>query len=227
MLIASYILLSTSIIFALASGLANIKEKPILRIIFKSIASLIFVLIGVLNFNSKIAQFSSLVSAALICGMIGDIFLCMNDKLIKIDYKPLFLFGAIVFALGHVVYIVAYLLMAKAFNYYLLFIVLACPIIIFILAKIFKINAGKLNLFAPVYFAIIGLMVASTINLYILNKNTFTAIGLAAGLLFLASDFALMLKNFSVLKNNKFLIYFVLFTYYLAQTLFATMLIYH
>ncbi|HHX49580.1 MAG TPA: lysoplasmalogenase [Clostridiales bacterium] len=219
-----YIILPISLVFALFSGFFNLRENPFSRVVSKTIASLLFVVAGILSFAHTTTKYSVLIIVGLICGMIGDIFLTFDDQMVNERDKHFFLFGGIAFAIGHIFYIVFFFNIVNSFNFGLMALIILLPVIMMIVSKIAEISAGKITMMLPFYFLIIALMAASTINFHILNNNIGSKLALSAGILFVASDIALIFKTFSKFKNNIVLVYFVLLTYYVAQGLFATMI---
>jgi|LSQX01.2.fsa_nt_gb uncharacterized membrane protein YhhN len=222
--LALYIILPISLIFAILSGFFNLKNKPFFRIVTKTIASLLFVAAGILSFMNTKTPYDILVVFGLICGMTGDIFLCFDDQIVDEREKHFFLFGAITFIIGHIFYIVFFFDIINSFNYWLILLIIALPAAMIIATKLVKVSAGKMKMLLPVYFLLIALMATCTINFHIQNQNIASKLALSAGILFVASDIALVFKNFTKFKNHPFLVYFVLVTYYIAQGLFATMI---
>ncbi len=217
-------LLSISLIFAILSGFFNLRNKPFFRIVTKTIASLLFVVAGILSFMNTKTPYDILIVFGLICGMIGDIFLCFDDQIVDEREKHFFLFGAITFVIGHIFYIVFFFDIVNSFNPWLIILIITLPVIMVIVSKIIKVSAGKMKLLMPFYYMLIALMATCTINFHILNNTIASKLALSAGILFVLSDIALMFKNFTKFKNHPFLVYFVLVTYYIAQGLFATMI---
>lgn len=224
-MIAIYILAPLSIILGTLSGYFNLKDQPLYRIFTKGLASLLFIAIGLIaTYITGASLYALLVLGALILGTIGDIYLCMNDKLaLKEKANYLFFIGGACFFAGHVLFAVVYLACVP-FNLYLIPAILVIPALLaitLILGKN-KISLGKLTPFAFFYGIMLNLMLVVTINAFIQYPNTpFGIMSLIAGILFAISDGSLLFKEFSHLKNNKILIYVVLITYYVAQCLFA------
>ena len=224
-MIAIYILTPLSIILGTLSGFFNLKENPLYRIFTKGLASLLFIAVALIaTYFTGASIYALLVIGALILGTIGDIYLCMNDKLaLKEKANYLFFIGGACFFAGHVLFAIVYLICVP-FNYYLLPAVLVIPLLLcltLLLGKK-KISLGKLTPFAFFYGIMLNLMLVVTINAFIqYPSKPFGIMSLVAGILFVLSDSSLLFKEFSHLKNNKILIYVVLVTYYVAQCLFA------
>lgn len=217
-------------ISAALSGYFNAKEKPSLRLIAKLIASLMFCAAGLtaIFLSKNYSSYSVFVTAALILGLLGDVFLCMNglvNKRAELLFDGL---GVVTFTLGHIFFISIFLSMAP-FKWYLLPAIIVLPAALSYLMKIKFINAGKLSLAFVLYSCILGLMAVSAVNLFISNINALGAVILAAGLLFTASDISFVIRRSGNISDRakKILIYVVLITYYAAQSLFAISIYFH
>ncbi len=225
-MISIYVLSALSIAFGTLSGFFNLKKKPVLRLFFKGLGSLLFIAVALVAIYRSGATLNAiLVLSALILGTVGDLYLCLNkDLVVKGKSAPLFLIGGASFFGGHVLFSTVYLIRVP-FNPLLIPTIFIIPVLLIIVAFFAKksLKLGALLPFAVAYGVILNLMLAVTINAFVQNStNTFGALSLGAGILFAISDIALLFKEFSKLKDNKILIYVVLVTYYVAQCLFAT-----
>ncbi len=225
-MIAIYVLSALSIIFGSLSGFFNLNKKPVLRLFFKGLGSLLFIVVALVAIYYNGASLNAiLVLSALILGTVGDLYLCLNkDLVIKEKSPPLFFIGGISFFAGHVLFSTVYLIRVP-FNPLLIPTAFIIPILLVIVAFFARksLKLGALLPFAVAYGIILNLMLVATVNAFVLNStNTFGVLSLTAGILFAISDIALLFKEFSKLKDNKILIYLVLLTYYVAQCLFAT-----
>lgn len=201
----------------------ELKGADAVKYILKTVASLCFVIIGVLALTyAQFESWKALVLAALILGMLGDIFLSSGSVVEKGKNLDLLnLSGLIFFLLGHVVYIIWLIGFVESFNYLLLLIPFALPMIVIVLNALKVLELGKTAIPAVAYSAVIGLMLAAAINAYgglssyEISKNI-----LAGGILFCISDSFLAYYNFG--KNPKSWIKYVYMpAYYAAQLLFA------
>ncbi|MFA5449381.1 MAG: lysoplasmalogenase [Clostridia bacterium] len=219
-----FVLGGMSLLFSALSGYCNARGKHSCRLVAKLSASLMFFLVGLgaLNYTKEYSFYATLVLLALMFGMFGDVFLCINP-LAEGKNKLLFdSLGLATFLVGHLVFIVIFLSQTH-FNFYLLPILLVMPAGLIVLNLIKVMNLGKL---APAYIAysvILGLMMISTINYYINMPSTKSLMALIAGILFSVSDCTIAYRKFG--KSSKavhtVLIFIVLLTYYTAQVLFA------
>ena len=224
-MIAIYLLIPISVILGVLSGTFNLKIKPVYRILFKGLASLSFIAIALIATYLKgtFNLYSVLVIGALILGTVGDLYLCMNKDLAQPNHAPyLFLIGGACFFGGHILFAISYAVQAPL-KLYLLPCILILPALlgVALLVGRKKINLGKFTPFAFIYGVILNLMLVVTVNAFVANQNLFGILSLVAGILFVTSDGSLFFKEFSHLKGNSVLIYTVLLTYYVAQSLFA------
>lgn len=224
-MIYAYVLSTLSTIIGVLSGYFNLKKKPVIRIFLKGVASLLFMSVALVAlFIKGVSLYSVLVIGALILGMVGDLYLCMNKELVHEEKANiLFLIGGACFFGGHVLFGVTYLVNVPL-NLYLIPCIFILPILLTVTLLLGKkkINLGKFSPMAVVYAGILNLTLVATINAFVQNQNTtFGVLSLVAGILFVISDCSLLFKEFSPLKGNPILIYVVLLTYYVAQCLFG------
>lgn len=223
-MVAIYICAALSV--ALSFIIVYLENHNVLAVKYalKAVASLCFVLTGIFAvINADVFQpWQMLVLIALILGMLGDIFLSSNNVVPEGKaLDTLNLSGLLFFLVGHIIYIVWLLQYAKSFNYYLLFIVAAVPLIMFLLVRLKVLNPGKATIPCLAYAAIIGLMLASAINFYLdIGAFEISKLVLSGGVLFCVSDSCLAYFNFGGGKNP-LLKYVYMPTYYVAQCLFA------
>ena len=183
-------------------------------LLLKSIASIMFVLTGVINIsycikNKTNLKFPIWMLVALICAMLGDILLNIN-----------FYIGTIIFAVAHVFYFISYCMLQKMNRRDIL-----CGIGIFIIAISIILFTPFLNFEATLmkgiccfYALIISFMVGKAIS-NILKENSFINIIIMIGsILFFISDFMLLLNKFGNIAGTNYL---CLGTYYPAQFLLA------
>jgi uncharacterized membrane protein YhhN len=226
-MITLYILGAFSVATALLSGYFNFTEKPRLRLFAKLSASVLFMAVALIaTLNAQAATtYYVFVLAALIFGMLGDIFLVL-PKLANEKGESVFeLYGIGTFFIGHIFYIILFLMLAETYNPWLIILIVFFPITLFVLYKIKFLTLSKVKLFACLaYGVVLGLMASSVINLYNTKQTTRGLVILIAGLLFTLSDTCLCVRLF---KENKtrtqkiILTVAVSLTYYTAQVLFA------
>jgi len=225
---ALYIIGAFSVFISLFSGFFNHTDRPKLRLLAKLTASLLFLavaLVAVLNAKTE-AIYYVFILAALIFGMLGDLFLVIGKGLASEGGEPLFrIFGISTFLIGHIFYVALFFHIAGTFNYFLIFLIVIFPILLLVLTKLGFLKPKNYELaLCMVYGVVLGLMAASVINLYLYTQTTRTLLIMIAGLLFAFSDSCLSIRMFK--PNPKmslkiFLIYAILSTYYTAQVIFA------
>ena len=163
---------------------------------FKIVASVIFVLIGILNLIFAIVskqnlKFPLLMLSGLVFAMLGDILL-----------EIIFIVGAILFAIGHIFFFVSYCVLEKFKVMDLLYgIIIFIPSVLFMtLAPIFDYNGIVMELVCVVYALIISFMVGKSISLITKEKNILSVIILVGSILFFLSDLMLLLGVFANLS---------------------------
>ncbi|HQC55212.1 MAG TPA: lysoplasmalogenase [Clostridia bacterium] len=222
--IAAYITACLSVVSGVLSGYFNRQNKPMLRTSFKTLGSSLFIATALLAFFSR-GEFNSyflFVVIALFAGMLGDIFLS-QDGLVKEQYKPYFIaIGATCFAVGHVLFSIIFIYVAKSFNFWLLFIPLIVLALFIAVTIVFKFKLGKLRIPSYAYALFLSVMLIAGINMFITNTSSvFSILALVAAILFVISDTIMGFKKFTDNEHNPFHVYSILITYYTAQNLFA------
>lgn len=182
----------------------------------KTIASLIFVVIGFVNliYLLKIKK-EKYLSAYLL--FIGLCFACLGDIFLEIQ----FIIGAVLFAVGHVFYFISYCQLSKfkwkdIFYSALIFVPSLC-VIFFV--PIFDFGGVTLQILCCFYALVISIMVGKAIANFIKEKSTLNLIILIGSTLFFFSDFMLLFSVFASV-SNVFLV-LCLSTYYPAEFLLS------
>lgn len=181
--------------------------------VYKILASLSFVVTGVMNYfcgNHENKNFAHLLLIGLVCGMIGDI-------AILIDFK----FGAICFAIGHILYIISFCKL-RAFSIkdmlpISFFLVVSIAIVLIVLPQD---TSMGMKIVCLVYAGIISFMTGKAVGLQLLMKNKLTLILCIGSVAFFVSDIAVLLVEFS--ETNDILYTNINhFTYFPAQFVIA------
>ena len=187
-----------------------IKEQTI---VFKSIASVGFVLLGALNLSYAIKnktlslKFCISMTVALFFAMLGDI-------LLEID----FIIGAIFFAIGHIIFFVAYCFVER-FKWYDLVsggIIALASVLVILFVPIFNFDL-TFKILIICYAIIISFMLGKAVANFIRNRSLLNLIILIGSVLFFFSDLMLLLGNFAGLNMSAL----CLATYYPAECLLA------
>lgn len=193
------------------------KEKFVLAVIFKGLASLCFVLLGMKSAREG-SVLCDRIKIGLLLGMIADILLNLRWVFAK-KGKIIFLIGILVFLSGHVMYILA--LVPECQNL-LLAIILGAVATAIILVWIFsKITAQMaFKIFGVFYIGAITIMNAIAIFNLVSNPCSRNIAFVMGALLFLVSDIVLILNTFG--SESKFSLRVTnLSLYYLGQIMIA------
>ena len=192
------------------------KENYVAADILKGIASLCFVLLGILC--SPGTQPAKLIIAGLVLGCIADVLLNLRFVL-KEKGQMVFLIGILVFLAGHIAYLAAVFPMAEN---RLICIVLGVLLTALLMTWIFRqITAKKaFKIFGIFYIGAIVLLNCVTVSNLLTSPSAFTGIFAAGALLFLISDIVLILNTFG--SESRFALRVTnLGLYYIGQILIA------
>ena len=190
--------LSVNIILSLALFIINIfyqLNAPAWNLTFKFIGSGIFVLLGIINFIFAIKtpnlnfNFALTTLIGLVLSFAGDV---------AIEYE--FIAGAALFALAHICYIVGFYFIKK-FHWLdiLITAIFAIPATLLIgLLPVFNFNPPVLQYVVIIYAVIISFMFGKALSNLIRERNFHTIIVFIGAILFVLSDFALLIELFHV-----------------------------
>ena len=167
-------------------------------LLIKSLTSAGFVILGIINLifalknNSYKKRFAIIMLIGLTVAMLGDIVLELH-----------FILGAGLFAIGHVFYFIAYCNLIpfkwKDLIYGAIIFIPATLFIIF--APFFDFGGIIMELVCIIYAVIISCMVGKSISNYIQDKCLLHLIILIGSVLFMFSDFMLLLNVFADLPR--------------------------
>ncbi len=182
----------------------------------KGVTSAGFVLLGAVNLTYLILLKSDKIKFAIIM-LIGLVFAMLGDIVLNIH----FISGAILFAIGHVFYFLAYCnLFAFKWIDLIYGAIIFIPSVLFItLAPIFDFGGVLMEIVCVVYAIIISCMVGKSISNVVKERNPLTIILLVGSIMFFFSDLMLLLNVFGDL--GKITDILCLATYYPAQILLA------
>ena len=180
----------------------------------KSIASLMFVGVGIINFMYCVKhkvnlKFPKWMIIALTCAMLGDILLVLN-----------FYLGVAVFAIGHIFYLVSYCKLEK-FNLKDLICgvsIFAVALCVILFAPFLDFGGILMKSVCCAYALIISLMVGKAISNLLKEKNATYMTIVIGSTLFFVSDLMLMLDKFGNIPGTSYL---CLGTYYPGQFVLA------
>lgn len=223
-----YVLVAICIIFGIIKAHSRGKGNTDYELIAKTCGALTFVCLGILAFFLSKPTINNMsyglaIIVALILGMLGDIFLCLDGNSHPDRKNLITSIGVLFFFLGHICYMINMLTLAPL-KLYLLPTLLVFPLIYIILC-LTKVLNSKLtqNILLAIYFLALNLILVSAINLVIIQGATaFTMLLLFACVLFISSDTVLGLTWFAPkIKFPKNTDYYIILSYFLAQCLFA------
>ena len=192
------------------------KENYMGAVILKGLASLCFVLVGVMAGNG--GQLAKLIVTGLLLGCIADVLLNLRWVFPK-KGQIIFLVGILVFLGGHVVYLAAVLPMA---DNWAVCVVVGVVLTALLMKWIFpKITAKKaFKIFGVFYLGAIMLLNCVAVSNLMTAPSAFTGLFAAGALLFLISDIVLILNTFG--QKSKFSLRVTnLSLYYIGQLLIA------
>lgn len=189
----------------------------------KALTSLGFVAIGAVNLvyllktkpNDK--RFAWFMLAGLVFSMLGDIFL-----------EIIFILGAGLFAVGHVLYFVAYCYLAKP--RWLDLIISACiaipSVLVITLVPVFNFGGFLMEMVCIIYALVISCMVGKAVGNYVKFKSVLTLVVMIGSILFFFSDLMLLFNVFADISRVFGVL--CLSSYYPAQILLGVSLLkYH
>ena len=182
----------------------------------KAVASASFVLLGVINLiyalkcNDTNKKFCLTMVIGLFVAMLGDIVLNLH-----------FMYGAILFAIGHIFYFVAFCFLSKFKATDLIYGVVLSIIsaIVILVVPIFDFGGIVMQLLCLIYALIISFMVGKTVANFVREKTLFNLILVVGSVLFFFSDLMLLFDVFA--QVSKIAGVMCLASYYPAQALLA------
>lgn len=196
-------------------------DKYVSADVWKGLASLCFVLIGVLN--SPGGNVATLLVFGLILGFIADILLNLRF-IFKKRGQLAFLIGILVFLAGHIVYLIAILEMSTNWK---ICIAAGLALAGLLLLWLFKNITAKLPfmIFGIIYIGAIMLMNAVAVGNLVAKPSAFTAIFALGAFLFLVSDIVLIINTFGKQFRESFRILNIVL-YYAGQILIGVSLMF-
>lgn len=185
-------------------------------IIFKSLASACFVAVGLVNLICAIKNKSFNLKFCIVM-LIGLVFAMLGDIVLYVH----FIAGAVLFAIGHVFFFVAYCFLQK-FKWIDLIIgasIAIISVLIVTLVPTFEFGGTVMELLCSIYAVIISFMVGKALSNLIRMPNILNLIILLGSALFFLSDLMLLIYVFG--GNQIVFDIICLATYYPAECLLA------
>lgn len=203
-------------VFVIILIIAELKKQNIKTLIFKTLSSLMFVLLGYQKLSFNISA-PSPIFFGLCFGAVGDVLLaiCLISKRYE---KVFFAFGGIMFFIGHIFYLMAavtishHILMAFAISIIMNYLLMA------LLFK--KINLDyKLKIPGMFYVFLVVFMSSNGLVNLITIPGIKTFLFGTGAVLFMISDILLITERF--IEEKSIYTTGVLMSYYIGQTLIA------
>lgn len=186
-------------------------------IIFKTLTSICFMIITIINIYISNTPHRYLLLFPILFCMIGDIFLAIYNR-----YNKCFKLGLISFLIAHCyfVYNMCQILPFKLIN-------IIFPIIMVIFVYILNnkqiINLKEKSTYCLIYAFFVSLLLSKAFDIYLNHFNIQAYLLLIGSILFFISDFILLFMYFK--KRTKILHLLNLLTYYLAIYFFTIIII--
>ncbi len=211
----------------------RVKKTDVKSLMAKAVTSVMFILTGVFLSIAKPSLYSALIIAGLTCGILGDIWLDMKF-MYRNDEKFLTNAGFISFAFGHFFYIAAIIAgAAPSFKAISLLPSLGIAVIagcaVYFGEKLMQLNYGSYKMISTLYGALLFFTTVFALFTCIFsgfsqNKHLFTFF--IGGVLFVISDLILSGTYFGVGKNRPVDIITNHVSYYLAQFVIASSILF-
>ena len=192
------------------------RKQYVPAVILKGLASLCFVITGILCSNGS--QLAKMIILGLAIGCAADVLLNLRF-VFKEKGQAVFLVGILVFLTGHIIYLAAVLPLSAN---WLLCVAIGIGLTAALMVWIFKqITAKKaFKIFGVVYIGAIVLLNCVAFGNLIEAPSAFTGLFAAGALLFLISDVVLILNTFGA-ESRQSLRVTNISLYYLGQILIA------
>ena len=195
-------------------------SKPLFAIYAKAFASMGFIVLGLVSFNTSSFVPMIYVIIGLLFGMIGDVTLALRPLRPKEEDETIILGGIFTFSLGHIFYLI-FLLSLSQFHILSIIISIIMTLVVIIGSYMMKFEMGKTRIPSYIYSALIFLMIGQAIVFMMSHgANQGTLLLLIGAILFGISDLILAPIYYKRI-NTKLMVSSNLITYYLAQILIA------
>ena len=168
------------------------QEKYVPAVVLKGLASLCFVVLGLLT--SPGTHMAKLIVTGLILGCVADVMLNLR-WVFQEKGQMIFLIGILIFLSGHLFYLAAILPMCRS---KLLCVLIGAVLTALLMLWIFKrITAKKaFKIFGVIYIGAIVILNCVAIGNLLSEPSTFTGVFADGAVLFLISDIVLILNTF-------------------------------
>ncbi|MBE6716359.1 MAG: lysoplasmalogenase [Ruminococcaceae bacterium] len=211
----------------------RVKKTDVKSLMLKAVTSVMFILTGVFLTIVNTSLYAGLIVAGLTCGILGDIWLDMKF-MYRQDEKFLTNAGFISFACGHFFYIAAIIAgTAPSFKVISLLpsigIALIAGCAVYFGEKLMKLNYGSYKIISTLYGALLFFVTVLALFACIFSgfsANTHLFVFFIGGVLFVISDLILSGTYFGEGKNRPVDIITNHVSYYLAQFVIASSILF-
>lgn len=211
----------------------RVKKTDVKSLMLKAVTSVMFILTGVFLTIVNPSLYAGLIVAGLTCGILGDIWLDMKF-MYKQDEKFLTNAGFISFACGHFFYIAAIIAgTAPSFKVISLLPSIGIAVIagcaVYFGEKLMKLNYGSYKIISTLYGALLFFVTVLALFTCIFSgfsANTHLFVFFIGGVLFVISDLILSGTYFGEGKNRPVDIITNHVSYYLAQFVIASSILF-
>lgn len=205
-----------NLVFIVLIMIGDVLYLELGTLICKSITSALFVMLGLVNLiyafkrGETNKKFSITILTGLFFAMLGDILLQIN-----------FIIGAILFAIGHIIFFASYICLNsfKLTDLCYGIAIIIPAILIITLAPFFDFKGNTMKILCIAYAIIISFMVGKAISNFIAKRTQTNMVVLLGSVLFFFSDLMLLFHKFA--GGKKVFSYLCLLTYYPAEILLA------
>lgn len=198
---------------------AEHREKYLKADVLKGLASLMFVIIGLVGYVTvSTNSFGVKILIGLVFGLVGDVLLNLRFVIEKYGQK-IFLAGIFAFLVGHILYLAALVPLTK---YLVIDVIIGVIIAAILLAYIFITLKPKMvfRIFGVFYLGAVIIMTVIAVHIAIVTGNTHDIVYAIGAVLFTCSDIVLIFNTFSGV--TKFSLRITNLTlYYIGQLLIA------
>jgi len=189
----------------------------------KAATSLGFVVLGLLNLKqANELRAGTTVFIGLVCGFLGDIILGFRH-LYRSHKRELFYGGLLLFFVGHVVYILAFLSLRSGQGFLIVLVALVLLAVVYLLSRHYHIDYGDAKNAVFAYMAVSSLLLSLVFINVISAYSKLKLLIFIGALSFVISDFLLSFIYFRKMSRPKIRLFKAvnIVSYYLGQTLFA------
>ncbi|MCR5055181.1 MAG: lysoplasmalogenase [Lachnospiraceae bacterium] len=199
----------------------DLKERHLAAVILKGLASVCFVLMGIMNSPGGTA--ANYILYGLIFGCAADVVIDLRF-IFKEKKKLPFMAGVVIFLLGHLAYLMAVITVSSHFVAFILAGIIPTAIVLIIMFKHITVSPAFFTA-GIVYLGVIMMLNSVSIGNLIASPSRFTAVFAVGAFLFMISDIVLIINNFGR-KYRKGCKVANIIMYYTGQVLIASSLLF-